>query len=475
VKRGDELTIKLESFAFGGKSIAHVDGLVVFIVGGIPGDTVRVRLTKVKKQYAEAETLELLMPSPLRARPRCGYFGTCGGCTWQQVDYKAQLEFKRQHVIEALEHIGGFSDVEVKPTLGADEIYFYRNKMEFSFGERWLTKEEFQTVPRSREPRGGVARFALGLHIPNRFDRVLDIEECHLQSETSYHIVNAVRSFCVQRQLSIYSTIAHTGYLRNLVISGSSRTQELMVNLVTSEDSPETMQAITGHLLEIFPLITTVVNNISQRKAQVATGEQEKIYHGPGFITERIGKRIYRVSANSFFQTNTTQAERLYDTALRLAQLKPEDTVFDLYSGTGTIALHIADAADGVVGIESAGPAVEDARRNASMNGVSNCRFLLGDLKDRLTKDTSWMEQYPKPNVVIVDPPRTGLHEKVAQSIVLLRPERIVYVSCNPATQARDLKLMCRESMYRIVDVQPVDMFPQTYHIETVVGLSLVV
>lgn len=475
MKRGDEITIKLESFAYEGKSIAHVGGLVVFIVGGVPGDTVRARLTKIKKQYAEAETLEVLMPSLLRVRPRCGYFGTCGGCTWQQVDYKAQLEFKRRHVIETLEHIGGFSGVEVKPTLGADEIYFYRNKMEFSFGERWLAKEEFQTVPRSREPRGGVAQFALGLHIPNRFDRVLDIEECHLQSETSYRIVNAVRSFCIQRQLSIYSTISHTGYLRNLVIRGSSRTQELMVNLVTSEDHPETMQAITGHLLEMFPLITTVVNNISQRKAQVATGEREKVYHGPGFITERIGKRAYRVSANSFFQTNTTQAERLYDTALRLAQLKPEDMVFDLYSGTGTIALHIADAANGVVGIESASPAVEDARRNASMNGVSNCTFLLGDLKDRLTKDNSWMEQYPKPNVVIVDPPRTGLHEKVAQSIVRLRPERIVYVSCNPATQARDLKLMCRESMYRIVDVQPVDMFPQTYHIENVVGLSLIV
>jgi 23S rRNA (uracil1939-C5)-methyltransferase len=473
VNRGDEITIKLERVAFEGKCIAHVNGVVVFIAGSVPGDTVRARVTKVKKQYAEAELLEVLQPSLLRVQPRCRYFGTCGGCTWQQVDYEAQLEFKRQHVIEALEHIGGFSGVEVKPTLGTDEIYFYRNKMEFSFGERWLGKEEIQTAPRAREPRGGVAQFALGLHIPNRFDRVLNIEECHLQSEMSYHIVNAVRSFCIRRQLSIYSTVTHTGYLRNIAIRASSRTHELMVNLVTSEDRPDIMQALTGHLLEKFPLITTIVNNISQRKAQVATGERERVYYGPGFITERIGKRAYRVSANSFFQTNTMQAERLYDTVQRLARLKSDEVLFDLYSGTGTIALHIADSAKEVVGIESAAPAVEDARRNASMNGVGNCTFLLGELKDMMTKDSSWMQQHAKPNVVIVDPPRTGMHEKVAQSIVRLRPERIVYVSCNPATQARDLKLMCREPVYRIFDVQPVDMFPQTYHIETVVGLSL--
>lgn len=472
MNRGDELSTTLERFAFEGKSVARVNGMVVFVVGGVPGDTVRVRLTKVRKQYAEAEALEVESPSGLRVQPRCRFFGMCGGCTWQQVDYTAQREFKRQHVVDVLERIGGFRDLTVQPTLASGEIYFYRNKMEFSFGERWLTKEEIQSAPKGLEPRSGVSRFALGLHIPNRFDRVLDIDECHLQSETSHRIVNAVRAFCLQRQLSIYSTKLHEGYLRNLVIRQSMRTHELMVNLVTSEDRPEIMQELSVELLREFPEITTVVNNITRRKAQVATGEWERVYHGPGYITENIGKRMYRVSANSFFQTNTAQAERLYDTVLRMAQLKSGDTVFDLYSGTGTIALHIADNVKEVVGIESVEPAVDDALRNASMNGVGNCTFLLGDLKDRLTKETAWMQKHPNPNVIIVDPPRSGMHEKVVQRVVELRPERIVYVSCNPATQARDVKLMCCDSHYRIVEVQPVDMFPHTYHIESVIGLT---
>jgi 23S rRNA (uracil1939-C5)-methyltransferase len=473
VKWGDEIEITVENFASEGKSVARVDGLVVFVVGGVPGDRVRARVTKSKKKFAEAEAVDILSRSPLRVQPRCKYFGTCGGCKWQHVSYAAQLDFKRQHVIDALERIGGFSDVVVNPTLGSPDEYFYRNKMEFSFGDKWVTREELEARDKDQEARNRSPLFALGLHIPQRFDKVLDIEECYLQSETSYAIVNAVREFCLEHSLSIYSTFTHIGYLRNLLIRESRRTGELMVNLVTSDDNAEIMQSLSSTLLARFPSITTIVNNITERKSQVAIGDVEKVYHGSGFITERIGQRVYRVSANSFFQTNTLQAERLYDTATRLANLTPDDIVFDLYSGTGTIALHLADKVKEVVGIEIVESAIEDARRNALTNQVANCAFALGDLKDKLTKDTSWLSLHARATVMVIDPPRSGMHEKVVLEIASLRPERIVYVSCNPATQARDVKLLCSKAPYHITAVQPVDMFPQTYHIENVIALSV--
>lgn len=503
-QRGAELTLTLDSFAFEGKSIARHNGLVVFVQGGVPGDEVRVRLTKIKKQFLEADVVEVLKRSPLRVEPRCKYFGTCGGCKWQHVDYQAQLDFKRQHVVDALERIGGFQNVAVNPTLGAEEVYFYRNKMEFSFGEKWLTREEMdermgsmgdgedgrrgvlksevrsqkseiadlnrEPLPSTLEPRTShLSRFALGMHIPQRFDKVLDLDECHLQSEISNRILNLVKQFCLERELSRYSTRTHTGYLRNLVIRQSAQTNELMVNLVTTDDQPELLSALSSLLIARVPSITTIVNNITQRKSQVAIGDYEKVYHGSGFISEKIGKRTYRISANSFFQTNTKQAERLYDVVKQMAQLQSDDVVFDLYSGTGTIALHVADDVKEVVGVENVEAAVEDAKKNAAANGVRNCTFILGDLKERLTKETAWLALHAKPNVMIIDPPRAGMHEKVVHEIVAMKPERIVYVSCNPTTQARDLKLMC--DAYRIVAVQPVDMFPHTYHIENVVSL----
>lgn len=468
MNRGDEITLHLESFAFEGKSVARVDGQVVFVTGGVPGDEVRVVVKKVKKQHAEAEVVEVLTKSALRTEPRCPHFGTCGGCKWQHVDYNAQLNFKRQHVVDALERIGGFRGIVVNPTLGAEDIYSYRNKMEFSFGERWLTREEMEL---ESEAPGVTDRFALGLHIPQRYDRVLDLHECHLQSNTGNRILNAVRAFAVQHHLPIYSTIRHTGYLRNLVLRESKHTGELMVNLVTSDDRPEMMSLLAAELLVVAPSITTVVNNITDRKSQVAIGDREVVYHGSGVITERIGTKTFRISANSFFQTNTLQAEQLYATARRMARLQKRDVVFDLYSGIGSIALYVADDVTEVVGIEAVAAAVEDARNNATINGIHNCVFFVGDLKEKLTRETEWSASRRLPTAVIVDPPRSGMHEKVIHALVALNPERIVYVSCNPATQARDLKLLCQNSTYIISEVQPVDMFPHTYHIENVVGL----
>lgn len=474
MKYGDEIELSVERVASEGKSVGHVDGLVVFVPGGVPGDLVRARIIKKKKQHAEAEVLDILSPSQFRTEPRCRYFGTCGGCTWQHIRYETQLNFKRQQVVDALERIGGFKNIVVHPTLGSLNEYFYRNKMEFSFGEKWLDKEHLEQWKIEKEQGRVTDRFALGMHIPQRYDKVLDLEECHLQSELSSRILNRVRDFCRERGLTIYSTSTHAGYLRNVVIRESKRGEGIMVNVVTSEDSPEVIRPLCSSLLESFPAISTVVNNVTSRKSQVAIGDFERVYHGPGYITEMIGKRTYHISANSFFQTNTLQAERLYDTTSRLGSFKPDDIVFDLYSGTGTIAFHVCDQVKAVVGIESVESAIMDANRNAELNHIDNCKFIQGDLKDKLTKDSSWLLQQPKPSVIITDPPRSGMHEKVVSEIATLRPDRIVYVSCNPATQARDLKLLCSNAPYEITAVQPVDMFPHTHHIENVVALSLI-
>jgi 23S rRNA (uracil1939-C5)-methyltransferase len=463
LKRSDEVTVTVERFASEGNGFAHVNGQVLFVRGGVPGDTVRTRLTRITKSFLEGTAVDITTPSPLRRSPQCRYFGTCGGCTWQHVSYQAQLDFKRQQVIDALERIGGFTGIRPNATLGSEEEYYYRNKMEFSFGERWLSQEEM-TAPE------GPDRFALGLHIPRRFDRVLDIDECWLQSSESSRIVNAVRRFCTQRNLVMYSPRTHTGYLRNLVIREGRNTGERMINVVTSESRPDVMEPLTALLCEEFPSTTTIVNNITTSKSGVAVGEREVVYHGTGTIRERIGRQQYRISANSFFQTNTKQAERLYAAAQRMAGCSNDDIVFDLYSGTGTIALYIADAVKSVVGIEAVASAVDDARSNAAENGVSNCTFVLGDLKDRLTNDAD--RPHDRPSVIITDPPRSGMHPRVITEIAKLAPRRIVYISCNPATQARDLGQLCAESAYAIDEIQPVDMFPHTHHVENIISLA---
>jgi 23S rRNA (uracil1939-C5)-methyltransferase len=471
VKRGDEFEGVIEDVAVEGRSVARIDGLVVFVRGGVPGDTVRMRIRSVKRNFADADLVSLGSPSPRRTEPRCRYFGTCGGCTWQNIAYASQLEFKRRHVKEALERIGGFDLPEVPLPLAMQDPFYYRNKMEFSFGERWLTQEEMAEILPPEDVTGAVRHPALGLHLPGRYDRILDLHECWLQSATSPRIVNLVREFCLAEELPVYSTQTQAGYLRNLVIRESRRTGETMVNLVTRDDRPDVMIRLTQRLLGEFPALTTIVNNITERRSQVAVGERERVYHGTGTITERIGSRTYRISANSFFQTNTDQAERLYDTALAFARCRPGDCVYDLYSGTGTIALHIAGAVRSVIGIESVEQAVNDARMNAESNGVPNCVFLEGDLKETLLSSRRSGELLPPPDVIIADPPRAGMHEKVTREIVALAPRTIVYVSCNPSTQARDLKIICESGKYSIEAIQPVDMFPHTQHIENVVAL----
>ena len=464
--KGDIVELQIEGLSGEGKTIARKEGMVYFVEHAVPGDTVRARLWKIKKNYCEAKTVEVVTPSPMRVQPKCKHFGVCGGCKWQDFSYEAQLDFKRKSVVDAFERIGGFAGVDVKPVIGCDEPYFYRNKMEFTFSRRrWLTGEEMG-VDIDR-----VDEVAVGLHVPQRYDKVLNLDECWLQSEISSAILNTVREIARGWKLTVYSTKTHEGYLRHLVIRDSKRTGELMVNLVTTTDWPEAMQNMTGLLVKQFPQITTIVNNITDRKSMVAFGDSERVYHGSGVITDRIGKYTFRISANSFFQTNTLQAEKLYQTAKSLAQSKPTDVIYDLYSGTGTISIFVSDSAERVIGIEAVESSIADAGKNAEFNGISNCFFLQGDLKDRLTKDTGWFNDHPRPDIIITDPPRSGMHDKVVAEMVKLSPRRIVYVSCNPATQARDVKMLC-DGGYTLKTVQPVDMFPHTDHIEAVALLE---
>jgi len=480
LKRGDEIVLQIADAAFEGRTIGRLANFVVFVDGGVPGDTARVRITKAKKNFAEARVLAVEKLSPYRVSPRCRHFGSCGGCKWQHVDYPVQLRFKQQHVVDAFERIGGFPNPNVLPIIGSDEAFFYRNKMEFSFSDKeWLEFPPHSSLasPNSKPetPNSQLETFNsklfLGLHVPQRYDKVLEITECHLQSTTSNDILNFVRFFARREHLSVYVSDANEGYLRFLVIREGKRTKEIMVNLVTFEDRPEIMKKFTTELLAAVPSVTTVVNTINSKKAQIAFGDKEIVYAGDGVIHERLANLLFKISASSFFQTNTAQAERLYSAAREFAALKKSDVVWDLYSGTGSIALFVADAVAQVIGVESVESAVRDAERNAKQNQVGNCMFILGDLKDRLTKDRDWIASHRKPDVMIIDPPRSGMHQKVVEEILEIAPERIIYVSCNPATQARDVKLLAAK--YDVAALQPVDMFPHTYHVENVAQLRL--
>jgi 23S rRNA (uracil1939-C5)-methyltransferase len=477
LKRGEEIQLEITASAFEGKSIGRYAGCVVFVEGAIPGDTVVARILKSKHKHAEAKILTILKPSAQRVEPRCAHFGVCGGCKWQQVDYAAQLQFKQQHVVDSFERIGGFTNVPISPIIGAQETFFYRNKMEFSFAaQEWLDIPPKKTVnppddgTDGGEPMNGSV--FVGLHVPQRYDKILDIKECHLQSEQSNRILAFTREFARANKKQVYDSDLDSGYLRFLVIRQSRRTNQLMINLVTRTDDSSFMVPYADEVCSKVEGVTTVVNTINSKRAQIAFGDQERVYTGNGTIHEQLGGRSFIISAGSFFQTNTAQAEHLYEAAKVLGNFSPTDTVYDLYSGTGSIALFISPYVKEVIGVESVGGAVRDAERNANANGVVNCYFVSGDLKDRLTRDTDWMQRHSKPDAIILDPPRSGIHPKAVEKLVEMGSPKIVYVSCNPATQARDVKALCASQRYALERLQPVDMFPHTYHIENVALLT---
>lgn len=458
LKKGQVIELTVEDIAFGGKGLAKVDGLAVFIDKTVPQDRVNVRITKKKKNFAEARVIDLVSPSPLRIPARCRYSGYCGGCKWQFLDYTKQLEYKTSHVKESLEHIALIRDVPVHPAIPSTHVFGYRNKMEFSCSDmRWLMPEELE----NKEIEKG---FGIGLHAPGTFSKVIDIDTCHIQPELGNPILQDVRDYIRNSSEPVYGLKSHEGFWRFLMLRHSFSRNNWMVNIITSSFKKDVVMPLAQALMEKYPEVTSVVNNISARKAGIAIGEYEEVLLGDPFIVDNLGPYEFKISANSFFQTNTSGAERLYGIVETYAGLTGTETVLDLYSGTGTIPIWLSASAKEITGIEIVESAVKDAVKNCVENNIGNCTFLLGDIKDILPGLST------KPDVMIIDPPRTGMHKDVVASILKLAPERMVYVSCNPATMARDIGMLSES--YRVMEVQPVDMFPHTYHIESVARLE---
>ena len=453
--------LKITSLAAEGNAMGKWNDIVVFVPLTVPGDVVNVQIRTKRRRYMEGYVTEYIERSPLRVEPMCGHFGVCGGCKWQNIPYSEQIAFKQQQVIDQLTRIGHLELPEISPILGSAKTDHYRNKLEFTFApKRWKTYEE---VARGEEITDTPA---LGFHIPGMFDKILDIDYCHLQAAPSNEIRNEIKRFCIEEGISFYDIRQHTGTMRNIVIRTAS-TGEIMVIVVFAEDNQEIISKVMGHLKTSFPQITSLVYMIND-KLNDSLGDREPVlFAGRDHIFEQMENLRFKVGPKSFYQTNSEQAYELYKVVREFADLKGDEVVYDLYTGTGTIANFVSAKAKSVVGVEYVEEAIEDAKVNSAINGITNTTFYAGDMKDVMNDE--FVEHNGRPDVVILDPPRAGVHEDVIATILRAAPERMVYVSCNPATQARDLALM--NEHYRIVAVQPVDMFPHTHHVENVVKL----
>ncbi len=481
-KRGDVLSLTIDDLAFGGEGVGRADGYVVFVRGGVPGDRLRVRLEQARSRFGRGVIEAVEAPSPHRVEAPCPYFGRCGGCRLQHVDYAAQLAFKSKQVADALERLGGLTGFELRPILGAADTYGYRNKMEFTVARAPNSKSSplgnsnpsplgGEGRVRGRETRGQETRgeLVVGLHEADRYDSVLDVERCLLQSEGMNALLDEARRFFVERGLTAYEQDAGEGLLRFLMLREGRRTGEVMANVVTAAPAVSELAPLAQRLAARVPQTSSVVMNVNPKKASVAVGVEEHLLGGRDHIREAIGGLTFQVSANSFFQTNTVQAERLFELVLASTGLEGGETVIDLYSGTGAISLLLARRCRWVYGVEITQAAVDDAARNAEANGVANCTFLAGEVRFVLP---SLIAKGVTAEVVVADPPRAGFHPKALHALMTLGPARIVYVSCNPSTLARDVGELARGG-YRLQWVQPVDMFPHTPHIEAVAKLEL--
>ncbi len=458
IKRRKTIEVQITDLAFGGKGLAKPDGFPVFVDHTLPGDTALVRIVKKKKNYAEGKLINLVLPSSLRCEPICAYSGYCGGCRWQELPYEVQLQYKKKHVEDSLSHIGFLKDVIVKDVIPSERITEFRNKMEFSCSNRrWLMPEELANPDIVKD-------FGLGLHVPGTFDKVIDINACPIQPDKGNEILSTIREFIKDSGISGYDLRTHEGFWRFIMLRNSSAFATWMVNIVTKEENDILLKPFAEKLINDYPEIDSVVNNITSRKSGIATGEYEKTLAGNSVIKEKLGPYIFEISANSFFQTNTKGAEKLYSIVSSYADLKGNEVVFDLYSGTGTIPIWLSHSAGEIFGIEIVESAVIDAIRNAEINSIENCHFFTGDIKEVLPDIDR------KCDIMIIDPPRVGMHKDVVKQVLNLGAEKIIYVSCNPATLARDLKML--RPGYTALEVQPVDMFPHSFHIESVALLK---
>ena len=456
--------LEITDYAAEGKSLARIEGKVIFVSGAVPGDVVDVQLNKNKKDWAEGRAIKIHQLAPDRLEPFCQHFGNCGGCKWQMLPYQKQLQFKQQEVEQNLRRIGKVEDAEFLPIIGSDETVAYRNKLEFSFSnKRYLTTAELG------DDNVEVFHNALGYHAPRIFDKVINIETCHLMDPVNNRIRNSVRNIATANDFTYYDHRNHRGWLRNIIIRFTTK-NELMVNICLNYEDESARKILLDSLLALVPEITTLLFTINPKFNDTIYDLTPQVYFGKGEVTETLGTLEFIISPKSFFQTNSRQAEKLYEVVKEFAGLAGHEIVYDLYCGTGSIGLFVSEKARKVIGVEVIEEAIEDAKRNAEQNGISHASFFAGDVI-KVCND-SFFETHGRPDLVITDPPRAGMHEKLVNKLLDMEAPRMVYVSCNSATQARDLSLLAAK--YKVEKVQPVDMFPHTHHIESVAWLSLI-
>lgn len=455
--------VLVEDYAAEGKCLAKVDGKVIFIENVVPGDIADVRLLKSKKDWAEGSAIQIHTYSSGREKPFCSHFGVCGGCQWQMLPYEKQLAYKHRQVEETLKRIGKIELPAFQPILGAAETKFYRNKIEYTFGnKRFLSKEELSDLSISAEEN------VAGFHAKGFFDKIVDIEKCYLQHEPTNEIRLAIKKLAIDKNWTFYDIRNHTGFLRNMQIRLCT-TGELMVNVIIGEDDAEKINLLMNFLKESFPSITTLLYTINKKWNDSINDLEPVVFYGKGYVIEKLEDFQFKIGPKSFFQTNTKQAERLYKVARDFAELSGKEIVYDLYCGTGSIGIFVSRGAKKIIGVEMIEAAIKDAKENAALNSINEAEFYAGDVIDICNDD--FFNQHGRPDVIITDPPRAGMHEKLVKKILDISAPTVVYVSCNPATQARDLNLL--NEKYTVTKVQPVDMFPHTHHIENVVQLKL--
>ncbi len=463
MKKG-ELVEELEvvGVSADGNAVAKKEGAVIFLRGVVPGDIVEARVLKKKKNAFLGRVEKITSKSENRAEPFCSHFGLCGGCKWQNMSYESQLIHKQQHVEDNLRKISGLELPETSQIIGSEKTQFYRNKLEFTFSDnRWLTNEEIESGT-------DLNRVGLGFHIPKMFDKILDIEKCYLQEDPSNQIRDKVKEIALRNNFGFYNIREHKGFLRNLIIRITS-IGEVMVILQVAEDDQEAITKILEEVKTHFSEVKSLMYVINQKKNDTFYDLPVTLFHGKGYISEKMGDLTFKIGPKSFYQTNSLQAKVLYDLVVDFADFQGHETVYDLYTGTGTIANYVAGKVTKVIGVESVPEAVEDAQVNSHVNKVKNTEFYAGDMKDMLSEE--FVGKHGKPDIIITDPPRVGMHKNVVERLLDLEAHKIVYVSCNPATQARDLELL--SSKYKVIRIQPVDMFPQTHHVECIVLLKL--
>ena len=459
-KRGSIHRVTIEDIVFGGKGIAKVDDFVFFVENTIPGDVVDVKITKKKKSFAESYVVHYHSRGDGYISPQCSHFDYCGGCKWQNLTYEKQLAYKKKQVIDSIERIGHITNPPVQDTIPSPDIFAYRNKMEYSFSDnRWLTKEELGNPDIEKG-------FACGLHVPGAYNKIIDINTCHISDDMFNIILNEFKQFAKESGNPVYNIKSHEGVWRFLMIRRGVHKNEYMVNIVTSRSIKEDIEAFCKDFVKRYPQVTSIVNNLNRRKAQIAEGEEEIVIVGNSKIHESLGHFTFEISANSFFQTNTKQAEVMYDLVKKLSDFSGNETVFDMYSGTGTIPIYLADSVKQVYGFELVESSVNNARENIKKLGIKNVEFVCGYIKETMPK-----YKHLNPDILVIDPPRAGMHQDVVDLVLFMEAKSFVYVSCNPTTLARDLEWLSEK--YEIETVYPLDMFPHTYHIETIVKLIL--